>query len=44
LAAYADQAGAEAMLRRALVTSEDVIETRRLLTRAFDRGWVRQAA
>jgi nifR3 family TIM-barrel protein len=44
LAAYADQAGAEATLRRALVTSEDVIETRRLLARAFDRDWVRQAA
>ncbi len=44
LAAYADQAGAEAGLRRALVTSEDVIEARRLLARAFDGEWVRQAA
>jgi tRNA-dihydrouridine synthase B len=44
LAAYADQAGTEATLRRALVTSEDVIEARRLLARAFDGGWVRQAA
>ena len=44
LAAYADQAGTEATLLRALVTGEDVIETRRLLARAFDRDWVRQAA
>jgi tRNA-dihydrouridine synthase B len=44
LAAYADQAGAEPTLRRALVTSEDGIETRRLLARAFDRDWIRQAA
>jgi tRNA-dihydrouridine synthase B len=44
LAAYADQAGAEATLRRALVTSDDVLETRRLLARAFDCDWVRQAA
>ena len=44
LAAYADQSGTEATLRRALVTSEDVIEARRLLARAFDRDWVRQAA
>jgi nifR3 family TIM-barrel protein len=44
LAAYADQAGAEATLRRALVTSEDVLEARRLLARVFDRDWVRQAA
>ncbi len=44
LAAYADQAGTEATLRRALVTSEDVIEARRLLARAFDGDWVRQAA
>jgi tRNA-dihydrouridine synthase B len=44
LAAYADQAGAEATFRQALVTSEDGIETRRLLARAFDRDWVEQAA
>jgi nifR3 family TIM-barrel protein len=44
LAAYADQAGAEATLRRELVTSEDVGQTQRLLARAFDRDWVRQAA
>jgi nifR3 family TIM-barrel protein len=44
LAAYADRAGAEATLRRALVTSEDPIETRRLLAHAFDHDWVRQAA
>jgi tRNA-dihydrouridine synthase B len=44
LAAYADQAGAEATLRRALVTSDDVLEARRLLACAFERDWVRQAA
>jgi nifR3 family TIM-barrel protein len=44
LAAYADQAGADATLRRELVTGEDMAQTRRLLARAFDRDWVRQAA
>ena len=44
LAAYADQAGTETKLRRALVTNDDVLETRRLLAGAFDRDWIRQAA
>ena len=44
LAAYADQAGADETLRRELVTGEDVIQTQRLLARAFDRDWARQAA
>ena len=44
LAAYADQAGADETLRRELVTSEDMTQTRRLLARAFDRDWARQAA
>jgi tRNA-dihydrouridine synthase B len=44
LAAYADQAGADAMLRRELVTGEDVAETRRLLARAFDGDCARRAA
>jgi tRNA-dihydrouridine synthase B len=44
LAAYADQAGAEETLRREMVTGEDVAQTRRLLARAFDRDWARQAA
>ena len=44
LAAYADQAGADVTLRRELVTGEDVYETSRLLARAFDRGWAREAA
>ena len=44
LAAYADQAGTDPTLRRALVTSENVGQTRRLLARAFDRDWARQAA
>lgn len=44
LAAYADQAGTTPTLRRELVTSEDVAETRRLLARAFDGDCVRQAA
>ena len=44
LAAYADQARADATLRRELVTGEDVAETRRLLARAFDGDWVRLAA
>jgi tRNA-dihydrouridine synthase B len=44
LAAYADQAGTTPTLRRELVTSEDVAETRELLARAFDGDCVRQAA
>jgi tRNA-dihydrouridine synthase B len=44
LAAYADRAGADAALRRTLVTGEDVSETRRLLARAFDGDCARQAA
>jgi nifR3 family TIM-barrel protein len=44
LAAYADQAGAEATLRRALVTSEDVRDTQRVLALVFDRDGIRQAA
>jgi tRNA-dihydrouridine synthase B len=44
LAAYADQAGADATLRRELVTSEDMAQTRRLLAYAFNRDWARQAA
>jgi tRNA-dihydrouridine synthase B len=44
LAAYADQAGADATLRRELVTGEDVAETRRLLARAFDGDCARRAA
>ena len=44
LAAYADQAGTDVALRRALVTNEDVGQTRRLLARAFDCHWARQAA
>ena len=44
LAAYADRAGADAPLRRELVTSEDATHARRLLARAFDRDWTRQAA
>src|SRR6202789_3728916 len=44
LAAYADQAGADATLRRELVTGEDVAETRQLLARAFDGDCARQAA
>ena len=44
LAAYVDRAGADAALRRALVTGEDVSETRRLLARAFDGDCTRQAA
>ena len=44
LAAYADQAGADETLRRELVTGEDVPQNRRLLARAFDRDWARQAA
>jgi tRNA-dihydrouridine synthase B len=44
LAAYADQASADAALRRELVTGEDVAQTRRLLARAFDGDCVRLAA
>jgi tRNA-dihydrouridine synthase B len=44
LAAYADHAGADDTLRRELVTCEDALQTRRLLARAFDRDWARQAA
>ena len=44
LAAYADQAGTDETLRRELVTSEDVLQARRLLARAFDRDWARRAA
>jgi tRNA-dihydrouridine synthase B len=44
LAAYADQAGTDDTLRRELVTSEDAIEARRLLTRVFDRGPAKKAA
>jgi tRNA-dihydrouridine synthase B len=44
LAAYAGQAGADETLRRELVTTEDALEARRLLARAFDRDWTRRAA
>jgi tRNA-dihydrouridine synthase B len=44
VAAYADQAGTHAMLRRELVTSEDVVQVRRLLADAFDANGARQAA
>ena len=44
LAAYADRAGTDATLRRALVTSEDAVQARRLLADAFDRDRARQAA
>jgi tRNA-dihydrouridine synthase B len=44
LAAYADHAGTHSTLRRELVTSEDVLDTRRLLARAFDRDGTRLAA
>jgi tRNA-dihydrouridine synthase B len=44
LAAYADQARADAALRRELVTGEDAAESRRLLARAFDGDCVRLAA
>jgi tRNA-dihydrouridine synthase len=44
LAAYADQAGIDETFRRELVTSEDVVQARRLLARVFDRDWARQAA
>jgi tRNA-dihydrouridine synthase B len=44
LAAYADQARADAALRRELVTGEDAAESRRLLARAFDGDCIRLAA
>jgi tRNA-dihydrouridine synthase B len=44
VAAYADQAGADAVLRRELVTGDDAAQTRRLLAHAFNRDWARQAA
>ena len=44
LAAYAVRTGADATLRRDLVTSEDVFETRRMLARVFDTDCARQAA
>jgi tRNA-dihydrouridine synthase B len=44
LAAYADQAGTDATLRRELVTGQDVAQTRGLLVRAFDGDCARQAA
>jgi len=44
LAAYADQAGAGETLRRELVTSEDLLEARALLARAFDPDRARLAA
>jgi tRNA-dihydrouridine synthase B len=44
LAAYADKAGTDAALRRELVTSEDMAQTRRLLAHAFNRDLARQAA
>jgi len=44
LAAYANQAGADATLRRELVTTEDLPRARALLARAFDPDWARLAA
>jgi tRNA-dihydrouridine synthase len=44
LAAYAEQAGTDETLRRELVTTEDVVQARRLLARVFDGDWTRQAA
>src|ERR1700722_9446559 len=44
LAAYADQAGTDATLRRELVTSEGVVQVQRLLADAFDGNGARQAA
>jgi tRNA-dihydrouridine synthase len=44
LAAYADQAGADDALRRALVTTEDPSQARRLRARAFDGDRARLAA
>src|SRR6202451_653005 len=43
MAAYAPQAGTDATLRRELVTSEDVVQARRLLAGAFDDNGARQA-
>jgi tRNA-dihydrouridine synthase B len=44
LSAYADQAGTDEALRRELVTSEDAIGARRLLTRVFEGDWTKKAA
>jgi tRNA-dihydrouridine synthase B len=44
LAAYADREGADETLRRELVTSEDPAKAQRLLARAFEDEWARQAA
>jgi nifR3 family TIM-barrel protein len=44
LAAYAHQAGADPALRRDLVTSDDPLRVRGLLSRAFDGEWARRAA
>jgi tRNA-dihydrouridine synthase B len=44
LSAYAHQAGADDALRRALVTTEDPSQARRLLARAFDGDRARLAA
>jgi tRNA-dihydrouridine synthase B len=44
LAAYADQAGTNATLRRELVTGEDAVQVRRLLGDAFEDDGARQAA
>jgi tRNA-dihydrouridine synthase B len=44
LAAYADQAGTNATLRRELVTSEDAVQIWRLLADVFDGNGARQAA
>lgn len=44
LAAYADQAGADPALRRDLVTSDDPLRARGLLSHAFDGAWARRAA
>ena len=44
LAAYVDQEGADATLRRELVTSQDAAEAGELLARAFEGNWTRQAA
>jgi tRNA-dihydrouridine synthase B len=44
LAAYASRAGADEALRREIVTTEEVPNTRALLARAFDSDWTRLAA
>jgi len=44
LAAYADQAGTDPVLRRELVTSEDPFHARRLLASAFKDDWTKKAA